>query len=63
MVLKNKARGTGAPMEKAQVSGWERSKISAQDKKMLKKLGLLKKQESLKFPGYKSFPHPLLDSG
>ncbi|KAK1670423.1 hypothetical protein QYE76_058582 [Lolium multiflorum] len=57
-LLKNKAPGTDTPMEKAQVSGWERSKISAQDQKMLKKLGLLKKQESLKFPGDESFPHP-----
>ncbi|KAK1679754.1 hypothetical protein QYE76_040602 [Lolium multiflorum] len=56
--LKNKAPGTDAPVEKARVSGWERSKISAQDQKTLKKLGLLKKLESLKFPGDESFPHP-----
>ena len=55
---KNKAPGTDEPAEKAQISGWERSKISAQDQKMLKKLGLLKKQESLKFPGDESLPHP-----
>ena len=57
-LLKHKAPGTDAPAEKAQISGWERSKISAQDQKMLKKLGLLKKQESLKFPGDESLPHP-----
>ncbi|KAM0839158.1 hypothetical protein ACQ4PT_060502 [Festuca glaucescens] len=55
---KNKAPGSDEPTEKARISGWERSKISAQDQKMLKKLGLLKKQESLKFPGDESLPHP-----
>ncbi|KAK1616312.1 hypothetical protein QYE76_021829 [Lolium multiflorum] len=57
-LLKHKAPGTDAPVEKARVSGWERSKISDQDQKMPKKLGLLKKQESLKFPRDESFPHP-----
>jgi hypothetical protein len=52
------APATDAPAEKGQVSVWERSKITNQDKKMLKKLGLLKKQESLIFPGDESFPHP-----
>ncbi|KAK1616934.1 hypothetical protein QYE76_022451 [Lolium multiflorum] len=55
-LLKHKAPGTDTPMEKAQVSGWERSKISAQDQKMLKKA--CKKQDSLKFPGDESFPRP-----
>jgi hypothetical protein len=57
-LLKNRAPGTDTPMENVQVSGWERSKISNQDRKMLKKLVLLKKQESLAFPGDESVPHP-----
>ena len=44
-------------MEPTQVSGWERSKISKQDLKTLKTLGLLKK-EALIFPGEESFPTP-----
>ncbi|KAK1681067.1 hypothetical protein QYE76_041915 [Lolium multiflorum] len=48
-------------MEKAEVSRWERSKISNQDQKMLKKHGLLKKQDSLKFPGDESFPRPPIE--
>ncbi|KAK1601402.1 hypothetical protein QYE76_016677 [Lolium multiflorum] len=47
-------------MDKAKISGWERSKISNQDQRMLKKLGLLKKQDSLIFPGDESFPRPLI---
>jgi hypothetical protein len=31
-------------MEQAKISGWERSKLSAQDHKMLKKLGLFDKE-------------------
>ncbi|KAK1693407.1 hypothetical protein QYE76_010104 [Lolium multiflorum] len=45
-------------MDKVEISGWERSKISNQDQKTLKKLGLLKKQDSLIFPGDESFPCP-----
>ncbi|KAK1693004.1 hypothetical protein QYE76_009701 [Lolium multiflorum] len=45
-------------MDKVEISGWERSKISNQDQKTLKKLGLLKKQDSLILPGDESFPCP-----
>ncbi|KAK1608480.1 hypothetical protein QYE76_032153 [Lolium multiflorum] len=45
-------------MEPTEISGWERSKISNQDLKTLKTLGLLKKEESLIFPGEESFPTP-----
>jgi hypothetical protein len=55
---KNKAPGTDEPLEKVRVSGWERSKISAQDQKTLKKMGLLKKKEALKMPEDESIPHP-----
>ncbi|KAK1642389.1 hypothetical protein QYE76_060194 [Lolium multiflorum] len=54
------APGTNAPMDKAEISRWERSKISNQDKRMLKKLGLLNKQDSLIFPSDESFPRPLI---
>ncbi|KAK1682061.1 hypothetical protein QYE76_042909 [Lolium multiflorum] len=54
---KNKAPGTDEPAEKVRISGWERSKISAQYQKTLKKLGLLKK-EALKMPGDESSPRP-----
>jgi hypothetical protein len=54
---KNHAPNTEERMEKAQISGWERSKISAQDRKMLKKMGLLKKDD-VQFPGDESSPHP-----
>ncbi|KAK1662575.1 hypothetical protein QYE76_050734 [Lolium multiflorum] len=45
-------------MDKVEISGWERSKISNQDQKSLKKLGLMKKKDSLIFPGDESFPSP-----
>ncbi|KAK1678078.1 hypothetical protein QYE76_038926 [Lolium multiflorum] len=45
-------------MDKVEIPGWERSKISNQDQNTLKKLGLLKKQDSLIFPGDESFPRP-----
>ncbi|KAK1612256.1 hypothetical protein QYE76_035929 [Lolium multiflorum] len=38
---KNRAPGTKERTERKKISGWERSKLSAQDKKMLKKMGLL----------------------
>jgi hypothetical protein len=57
-LTKHIAPGTNAPMEKAELSGWERSKISNQYHRMLKKLGLLKKQVSLIFTGDESFPRP-----
>ena len=41
-----------------EISGWERSKISNQDQRILKKLGLMKKENSLIFPGDESFPTP-----
>ncbi|KAK1629503.1 hypothetical protein QYE76_003818 [Lolium multiflorum] len=42
-LTKHTAPGTNAPTNKMEISGWERSKISNQDMKTLKKLGLLKK--------------------
>ncbi|KAK1685580.1 hypothetical protein QYE76_046428 [Lolium multiflorum] len=60
-LTKHIAPGTNAPMDKAEISGWERSKISNQDQKTLKRLGLLKKQDSLIFPGDESFPRPPIE--
>ncbi|KAK1696179.1 hypothetical protein QYE76_012876 [Lolium multiflorum] len=37
---------------------WERSKISPQDNNLLKKLGLSKKKDALRFPGEESYPTP-----
>ncbi|KAK1642715.1 hypothetical protein QYE76_060520 [Lolium multiflorum] len=37
---------------------WERSKISAQDVNMLKKLGISKKSQALRFPSEESYPTP-----
>ncbi|KAK1693498.1 hypothetical protein QYE76_010195 [Lolium multiflorum] len=37
---------------------WERSKISAQDTNLLKKLGLSKKKDALLFPSEESYPAP-----
>ncbi|KAK1650423.1 hypothetical protein QYE76_068228 [Lolium multiflorum] len=37
---------------------WERSKISQQDINMLKKLGITKKQDALRFPKEESYPAP-----
>jgi hypothetical protein len=37
---------------------WERSKISAQDINLLKKLGLSKKNDVLRFPSEESYPTP-----
>ncbi|KAK1629569.1 hypothetical protein QYE76_003884 [Lolium multiflorum] len=54
---KNRAPGTDEPVKKVKVSSWERSKISAQDQKLLKKMGLVKK-EALKMPGDESSPRP-----
>ncbi|KAK1670873.1 hypothetical protein QYE76_059032 [Lolium multiflorum] len=55
---KNIAAGTSARAEKEKISGWERSKISSQDHRMLKKMGLLK-DEAMQMPGDESIPHPL----
>ncbi|KAK1610329.1 hypothetical protein QYE76_034002 [Lolium multiflorum] len=41
-----------------EISEWERSKISNQDTNLLKKLGLMKKEEVLIFPSEESFPTP-----
>ncbi|XP_051206122.2 uncharacterized protein [Lolium perenne] len=37
---------------------WERSKISAQDVNMLRKLGISKKPQALRFPSEESYPTP-----
>ena len=37
---------------------WERSKISTQDINMLKKLGISKKSQALRFPSEESYPTP-----
>ncbi|KAK1604285.1 hypothetical protein QYE76_027958, partial [Lolium multiflorum] len=39
-------------------SEWERSKLSAQDTNLLKKLGLNKKPNALRFPSEESYPTP-----
>ncbi|KAK1611427.1 hypothetical protein QYE76_035100 [Lolium multiflorum] len=44
--------------EDLKLSEWERSKISNQDVNLLKKLGLMKKEKMLIFPGEESFPTP-----
>jgi hypothetical protein len=56
-LCKNIALGTGDRVEKERVSRWERSKISSQDKRMLKNLGLFNK-EAMKMPGDESTPRP-----
>nr|XP_051190418.1 uncharacterized protein LOC127303752 [Lolium perenne] len=56
-LCKNRAPGTGECVEKNKISGWERSKIFLQDKRLLKKLGLFKK-EAMRMPGDESSPHP-----
>ncbi|KAM0931008.1 hypothetical protein ACQ4PT_000590 [Festuca glaucescens] len=40
---------------------WERSKISAQDINLLKKLGLSKKKDALRFPSEESYPTPPIE--
>ncbi|KAK1601014.1 hypothetical protein QYE76_016964 [Lolium multiflorum] len=40
---------------------WERSKISAQDVNLLKKLGLSKKKDALLFPSEESYPTPPME--
>ncbi|KAK1618983.1 hypothetical protein QYE76_024500 [Lolium multiflorum] len=40
---------------------WERSKISAQDINLLKKMGFSKKENSLRFPKEESYPRPPID--
>ncbi|KAK1686268.1 hypothetical protein QYE76_047116 [Lolium multiflorum] len=40
---------------------WERSKISNQDLNLMKKLGLMKKEGSLRFPSEESYPSPPIE--
>ncbi|KAK1620810.1 hypothetical protein QYE76_026327 [Lolium multiflorum] len=40
---------------------WERSKISAQDINLLKKLGISKKPDALRFPSEESYPTPPME--
>ncbi|KAK1627427.1 hypothetical protein QYE76_001742 [Lolium multiflorum] len=40
---------------------WERSKISPQDINLLKKLGISKKQDALRFPNEESYPTPPME--
>ncbi|XP_071681595.1 uncharacterized protein [Lolium perenne] len=42
-------------------SEWERSKISNQDINLMKKLGLMKKKDALRFPGEESYPTPPME--
>ncbi|KAK1660554.1 hypothetical protein QYE76_048713 [Lolium multiflorum] len=56
-LYKNIAPSTGERVEKEKISGWERSKISSQDKRMLKSLGLLNK-EAMQMPGDECTPLP-----
>ncbi|KAK1630228.1 hypothetical protein QYE76_004543 [Lolium multiflorum] len=42
-------------------SEWERSKISPQDINLLKKLGISKKQDALRFPSEESYPCPPME--
>jgi hypothetical protein len=56
-LTKNIAPGTGEHVEKEKVSGWERSKISSQEKRVLKNLGLFNK-ELMQMSGDESTPRP-----
>ncbi|KAK1649775.1 hypothetical protein QYE76_067580 [Lolium multiflorum] len=40
---------------------WERSKISNQDINMMKKLGLMKKEDAIRFPSEESYPNPPME--
>ncbi|KAK1626833.1 hypothetical protein QYE76_001148 [Lolium multiflorum] len=40
---------------------WERSKISNQDINLMKKLGLMKKKDALRFPSEESYPTPPIE--
>nr|XP_051229963.1 uncharacterized protein LOC127347856 [Lolium perenne] len=40
---------------------WERSKISNQDINLMKKLGLMKKKEAMRFPSEESYPTPPIE--
>ncbi|KAK1691923.1 hypothetical protein QYE76_008620 [Lolium multiflorum] len=43
------------------ISEWERSKISNQDANLMKKLGLSKKKDALRFPSEESYPTPPME--
>jgi hypothetical protein len=62
-LLRHTAPGTDVAMENAEISGWERSKISNQHQKTLKRLGLTKKEGSLIFPAMKASRVLRLDTG
>jgi hypothetical protein len=50
--VKNLSAGAAAARaEEEKVSGWERSKFSAQDQRKMKKMGLLMNDEKIKIPG------------
>ncbi|KAK1611549.1 hypothetical protein QYE76_035222 [Lolium multiflorum] len=40
---------------------WERSKISNQDVNLLKRLGLMKKEDAIRFPSEESYPNPPME--
>ncbi|KAK1670195.1 hypothetical protein QYE76_058354 [Lolium multiflorum] len=40
---------------------WERSKISNQDTNILKRLGLMKKEDAIRFPSKESYPNPPME--
>ncbi|KAK1599847.1 hypothetical protein QYE76_016694 [Lolium multiflorum] len=40
---------------------WERSKISNQDINLMKKLGLMKKDDAIRFPSEESYPNPPME--
>ncbi|KAK1685232.1 hypothetical protein QYE76_046080 [Lolium multiflorum] len=40
---------------------WERSKISNQDVNTLKRLGLMKKEDAIRFPSEESYPNPPME--
>ncbi|KAK1660219.1 hypothetical protein QYE76_048378 [Lolium multiflorum] len=40
---------------------WERSKISNQDLNLMKKLGLMKKDDAIRFPSEESYPNPPME--
>ncbi|KAK1601648.1 hypothetical protein QYE76_018814 [Lolium multiflorum] len=42
---------------------WERSKISNQDVNLMKRLGLMKKEDAIRFPSEESYPNPPMEYG
>jgi hypothetical protein len=57
-LTRHTAPESNVAMEPTEVSGWERSKITKQEQKLLKTLGLGIKEKSMIFPGDESFPRP-----